>query len=239
MTIIVSLLSIYTLTAPYLMPLLGIEAIFVWPAILSPLIVGIILRYSDIKSISLLDKLKIEMAEKINEAESIIRNLKLFASSLAEHSLTDLMAGCFGFQGGIDRYERFKLKNKIIKTLVDMGFDDSEIQRVEENSKWKNGVCMIYWNAISHVLEKRSNKNQINSKEPERRATSDRISSKMKKEADSFTEWQILPAETIKSMIIEYNIEIDNRLQEWLDDYTNYLKTGEIGKLGDLLKGNY
>jgi len=238
--LLVVLLIAYTLSAPYLMAIYEIKSSYVWPTIVSgAAILIVMLRYKDIKSISLFKQLNIEMAEKINEAESIIKNLKLFASSLAEHSLTDLMAGCFGFQGGIDRSERFKLKNNIIKTLVDMGFDNSEIQKIEENSKWKNGVCMIYWNAISHILEKRSEKNHVNFKEPERRATSERISLKMREESNSFTEWEILPAETIRSMITEDNIEIDARLQEWLEDYANYLRTGKIEKLDELLKGNY
>ena len=236
--IIPFILAIYTLSSPYLIPLLGINESFAWPAVTAGLIAVVILHFKDIKSLSI-DKLTVEMRDKLNEAQSIISSLKTFAGALAEHSMTDLMAGCFGFQGGIGRYKRFELKDKIIETLRKVGFADSEIKEIEIRSQWQRGVRMIYWNAISHVLEKRTNENQINPNEPERRKVSQELSALMRQDAEDFTEWNVPTSEEMEKFITDRSVIIDKPLQDWLDDYRGNLSTGKIGRLDDLLKGKY
>lgn len=233
-----ALLILYTISSPYLMPQLGISDSFAWPAVAAGMIAALILYFNDIKTLSF-DKYKIEMRDKLDEAQAIIASLKTFAASLAEHTITDLMAGCFGFQGGIGRYKRFELKDKIVKTLEKIGFKDVEVKEIEERSCWQNGVKMIYWNAISHVLEKRDQKGQINANEAERRKISQELSSRMKADADDFTEWEVLSADEIEKYIIDKGFEIDGSLKNWLNDYKNYLVTGNIGRRKDLLLGNY
>lgn len=233
-----ALLIIYTILSPYLMPLLGIAESFAWSAVAAGLIAALILHFNDIKTLSF-DKYKIEMRDKLNEAEAIISSLKTFAASLAEHTMMDLMAGCFGFQGGMGRYKRFELKDKIVTTLKNMGFEGIEIKEIEKRSQWQNGVKMIYWNAISHVLEKRTQKGHINFEEPERRKISQELSSRMKEDANDFTEWEIPSADEMEKHIIGRGLTIDETLKGWLKDYGNYLATGDIGRRKDLLLDNY
>jgi len=220
------------------MPYLGISESFAWPAVAAGLIAALILHFDDIKSLSF-DKYKIEMRDKLNEAKAIIASLKTFAASLAEHTMTDLMAGCFGFQGGIGRYKRFELKDKIVKTLEQIGFKAAEIKEIEEKSQWQNGVKMIYWNAIEHALERRTERSRVNFKEPERRKISEALTKSMKEDTDDFTEWEIPSAVVMEKYILEQGLAIDEALQNWLDDYKNYLATGNIGRRKDLLLGNY
>ena len=233
-----ALLIAYTISSPYLIALLKIDKFFVWPAILAGVVATVILHFNDVKILSF-NKYKVEMRDKLNEAQAIISSLKTFAASLAEHSMTDLMAGCFGFQGGIGRYKRFELKDNIINTLKKIGFSQSEIEEIENRSQWKNGVKMIYWNAICHTLEKRTENNNINIKEPERRKISQELSIRIKEDGKDFTDWDVPSAEEIEKYILERGVTIDPQLKIWLDDYKNYLKTGQIIRRKDLLLGHY
>ncbi|MBS0538953.1 MAG: hypothetical protein JSR47_09370 [Proteobacteria bacterium] len=97
-----------------------------------------------------LGPLKARLRASIDEANATTQQLRSVAIALAEASLTDLMSG--NFFDGMSLHRRFEMRDIIVKSLVELGLTQSDIQNASRT--WNKGIQVTYHRAIRNAFPK-------------------------------------------------------------------------------------
>ena len=209
---------IFTVVAPIVIGVGYDDQSTSWIAAICGAFVTFMSRLEFLAELSL-GPVKAKLRDKIEEATATIDQLRNVAVVSAEATLTDLMAG--GFMGGMNTRMRLELHDKIVHTLAEIEADELAIEAAK--SEWNKGISIIYHRAISRVVDGRSSPNLVNPDSSDQQK-------KAYKELQSildFDTWTVPTPNQIRAILKKYDIESEE-VNHWLDDYENFLSTGEI-----------
>jgi hypothetical protein len=157
--------------------------------------------------------------ETVTELNDARRKLLELAKVSGSTMLTELMAG--NFIDGTTLGVRLNLCDRIIGALRGIGLSEDEITDAKE--VYAKGLGVIYHWAIQCALEGRTNPNEINIKaSPELRRASDEFGKMVK-----FPEWEVPSPDEMQSFIEQKGF-MNEDVESLIDDYRQFLKTGNI-----------
>ena len=154
-----------------------------------------------------LGPLKARLRASIDEANATLQQLRAVALSLAEASLTDLMAGNFAI--GMSLHQRLATRDVIVNSLLDLGLTESEVEKASAN--WDKGIGLTYGRAIRASLPK--------TLEPAIRSAYDALT--------KFDEWQAATPDELETFVNKHKLNTAETAV-WIDDYRHFLRTKEI-----------
>jgi hypothetical protein len=165
-----------------------------------------------------------EMKKVVAEANATIDQLRKVATTSAEATLTDLMAG--SFFDGITFETRLKLHDQVISSLKEIGAPKAQIEAADE--MWRRGIGVIYHRGIRAALEGRTKPDQKNAK-PDKQVL-DSFQDLLK-----FEEWRAPSAKDMRQFIQQKGL-MKPHLDELLNDCEAFEKTGILKRPEVLVK---
>ncbi len=212
--------AIFTIIAPIFIGTRFNDPSTSWVAALCGAFITFISKLDDIAELSL-GPVRAKMRETIQEANATIEQVQKIASNISEPMLSTLMAGNFGFRDGLGLSHRLDLHDSLVKSIHEIGVSDKRISEMDK--AWARGIGVIYYRAIAPLIDGREEPNIINSnatkEQNEAREGWDKLL--------DFDNWQAPTPDQMKSYIESIRIE-NTEIDEWIDDYRNYIETGEI-----------
>ncbi|TDJ52331.1 MAG: hypothetical protein E2O43_04520 [Nitrospina sp.] len=209
---------IFILTVPIY---IGIKLENVKVSIISAICAGFIIFVSKMGILTeiSLGPLKGKMQETIQEANATIEQLKTISVASAKVTLTSLMAG--GFGGGTSLQTKLDLHDELVESLKNVGFSEQELNQADE--PWKQGIGLIYHRAIKNIVYKKRNL------EPSGSQSSANIQAIYEKfnELLDFDNWQAPSPNEMKNFLENEGV-LNKEIGDWINDYQNFLDTGEI-----------
>lgn len=183
-------------------------------------------KIDDLSELSL-GPLKAKLRAKIEEANATIDQLRRVAVTSAEATLTDLMAG--SFMGGITVDKRFEIHDKIIDSLIEIGATRAQIDSAKLD--WNKGISLIYHRTIKDAVGRRIERSKINP------AATDQMRQAEKELQNllDFDTWSVPEPDKILEVIATHDVG-SVEISEWIDDYQNFLRTGEIRRRDEFVK---
>lgn len=162
-----------------------------------------------------LGPLKARLRASIEEATATLQQLRTLALSLAEASLTDLMAG--NFFDNMSLRQRLAMHDVIIKSLYDLGLSPTEVQKASAN--WNKGIGVTYHRAIRSALPQNLD-----------RATKDGFDSFLE-----FKEWKTATPDEVERFLKEHDL-LTPQIADWVADYRHFEETKEIRRIEEFVK---
>lgn len=156
------------------------------------------------------------IAEK---AASTVEQLRNVACINATALFTQIMAA--NFMDGTTLKTRLELHDQIVDSLKETGASEDKIRKAEE--MWSKGVGVIYHRGIRHVLEGRTQPNQMNMEA----SLELRQASKEFQELLNFTQWEAPSPDEMESFINKKGF-MNDAVRELIIDYRYFLETGNI-----------
>jgi hypothetical protein len=159
-----------------------------------------------------------KMKETIAEANATINQLREVTTTMATATLTNMMAT--NFMGGMSLRKRLELHDQLIQQLQNLGVSDD--QQRSAQTEWRKGMSILYFNVVLRAA--------INGRAPE---DTNMISSEYHSLLD-FPNWQA-PTSGMLTRFCEQRNLLNAEVRQWIDDYQQFLNTGEIRRQGEFL----
>lgn len=207
----------FTLIAPVTLAILFQDPHTTWVAAICGVFVTLLAKFDDLIEFSL-GPLKAKMKESIKEATATVEQLRAVAASIAHVTLTDLMSS--NFMDGATLGTLLKLHDKLIGTLKELGVTNAQI--LEAESDWRNGIGVIYHRIIKGEIEGTHRGVALVTPSPQRQA----LGAKLQDSLD-FENWAALSPDRMEKLI-NADGGMTPAIQEWINDYRHYTRTGEI-----------
>lgn len=171
--------------------------------------------------------LSAKLRAAVSEANATVDQVRSLAADLSDVTLTLLVST--EFMGGMQPREKFKLHEKIVAALLALGASAEQIEGAQKN--WVKGVSLLYFRLIRKLVEKRTNFSQINPNIE----LNDAAASRQMYEESNVDSWDVVSPSSMRSILRAHGVE-DPIVNQWVDDYDNFLKTGVIPRLDDFLQ---
>lgn len=162
-----------------------------------------------------------EMRQAVDEAHATVAQLREMACSIAESTLTTLMAGNFGFSSGLTLDARLDLHDRLVTSLREINVTEMEIHRVRK--QWSRGIGVIYHRGVHFALGQQKQRNQVNFDAPE---ASRKAADEFQKTLD-FADWNALASLSMRTFIDVRGL-MTPELADLLSDYAFFESTGEL-----------
>jgi hypothetical protein len=205
---------LYAGIAPQVISFYGGSAGASWLATWCGPFVAFMAKFDDLAEFSL-GPLRAKMRKTIDEANATLGQLREVATSMVTATLTDVMAG--DFLGGMTRAKRLELHDKLMDQLQALGVSDEQRERADAD--WHKGICTIYCRIISNTATKHAKSFMKIAKY-----------NKISNEFNTMIKWATwdaaIPAQ-LKALCQTHDL-LTSEVSQWLEDYQNYLETGEI-----------
>lgn len=212
---------VLTIVAPIIIGIYFKDTSTSWVAALCGAFITFVSKLDEISELSL-GPVKAKMKEKIDEVNTIIKQLRQAVTVTSQAALTDLMAG--GFSGGMSLVKRLELHNNIIANLREIGASEDQISLAEKD--WRKGVCLIYHRNIISVLEGRTPPDRLNPDTPDnKKQASSEIEGLL-----NFKGWEAPTPYQIRSILARHSIE-DEATNSMVNDFEHFLEHNEIRRL--------
>lgn len=193
-----------------------------WVAALCGAFITFISKLDEIAELSL-GPVRAKMRETIQQANVTIEQVQKIAKDISETTLTALMAGNFGFSDGLNLATRLDLHDRLVQNLIEIGVSDKDI--FELDTKWKQGIGVIYHRAIAPLIDDREVPHKINvnatNAQNQARAGWDELS--------EFEQWKAPTPGEMTNYLKSVGL-LTGEISEWIDDYRHFLDTGEINR---------
>jgi len=209
---------IFTIAAPIIIGIYYDNPSTSWVAALCGAFIIFVSKWDEIAELSL-GPVKARMKEKIEEVNTIIKQLRQAVTITSQAVLTDLIAG--GFMGSMTLAKRLELHRNIISNLREIGASEDQISLAEKD--WRKGINAIYHNNIMIVLEGRVKPSQINPDTPENK----KIASNEIKNLSDFSDWNMPTPHQIRSVLTRHSIQEED-VDSLINDYEHFLEHNEI-----------
>jgi hypothetical protein len=159
-----------------------------------------------------------EMREVIKEASATIDQLRDVACAGAEPTLTSLMAG--NFMSGISLEMRLESHDRLILKLQEIGASTSQVAVAD--ALWKKGIGMLYHRGAKKLIEHRQKGQMQTNVAPGAREAGAEFQKMLR-----FETWDAPSSTQMREFVISKGL-MTNELQELLDDYLHFEKTGAL-----------
>ena len=165
--------------------------------------------------------LRAKMRDAIEEAYATITEVRKIAANISEPMLATLMAGNFGFSDGLNLQARLEQHDGLIANLREIGVTEEEIIKAER--KWRGGIGVIYHRAIAPLIDERRKPYEVNhNATPEQKEAYEGWDNLL-----LFEDWKAPSPSEMEEYLREKGV-MTAEMQEWIDDYRNFIETGEI-----------
>lgn len=165
-----------------------------------------------------------ELKQTIIEANATLSQLRELATSICHVVISDLMAS--NFMGGISLEQKVRMHDDLIMTLKQLGVASTQVGQAD--SKWREGIGLIYHRMIKKELMSKTTDGQIS-------PAVFGIGGEFQEMLD-FDEWRA-PSPDAMEIFLKSRDQMTPTLQEFIDDYRHYLTHGVLRRPQVFFKG--